>query len=148
MFYVLFKGNSKVAVMRDEYYIPKTTRQSFNYYYNNNKKEGRIGRLHRVGVDLFDAAKFNLGEIDPFYSYRFSHFVVDDNSSYCLPFLERGNNCKYVVLNLLCLQNINNIFKHHYNMHIMLKFYNFILAFHKMDLFIYLTYLLLLTFNF
>lgn len=76
-----------MVVKTPPYFIPKTRKNRRDIYYNGDKAEGRMGGLYEVTYQLQDINhEYNILE------YNYYHFVVDDESSYCLPFIDPGDN--------------------------------------------------------
>lgn len=66
--------------------MSKTRKKRTDVYFNGNKNEGRMGGLYPIFITVFDTNMVKL------MSYTYSHLVVDDESSYCLPFVDPGDN--------------------------------------------------------
>jgi len=95
------KGNSNITVLEGiEYFMSKTKAKRKDVYYNGDKLEGRMGGLYKLNVVLLEVDNNNNTLMKEFMSYDFDHLVVDDNLSYCLPFIDPGPN--WCVL-LLCV---------------------------------------------
>lgn len=56
-------------------------------YFNGDQNEGRMGGQYVFELKLSD----EFGN-ENFFNYQWSHLVVDDESSYCLPFVDPGEN--------------------------------------------------------
>lgn len=69
------------------YYMSKTRSRRTDVYFNGDKSKGRMGGLYTVQVIVLDEKMVN-----KFFNYEFYHLVVDDESSYCLPFVDSGPN--------------------------------------------------------
>lgn len=83
------------------YYIPKTRLKRTDVYFNGDRSEGRMGGKYPVSLGLHD--EFGKEE---FFTYELNHLVVDDESSYCLPFIDPGEN--WCVIYLCSILNHNN----------------------------------------
>lgn len=66
--------------------MPKTRTNRTDVYFNGNKNEGRMGGLYPMSLVVFERNMVKL------MTYNFHHLVVDDESSYCLPFVDPGDN--------------------------------------------------------
>jgi len=83
-----YTGNQNVMVIKTPlYFIPKTLKNRHNIYFNDDKSEGRMGSLYEMTYLIKDIDhRYNILE------YKYYHFVVDDESSYCLPYIDPGDN--------------------------------------------------------
>lgn len=64
------------------------------YINDDDKSEGRIGGLYKSIIRLYDDNK-----TEELVAYEFQHLVVDDELSYCLPFIDYGENwCVNLIL--------------------------------------------------
>ncbi|VVC36587.1 PKD/REJ-like domain,EGF-like domain [Cinara cedri] len=71
------------------YFMSKTRSHRTDVHFNGNKSEHRIGGLYAIQLKVIDQITKKI-----FFSFEFFHLVVDDESSYCLPFVDPGQNCK------------------------------------------------------
>lgn len=70
------------------YYIPKTHYQRTTIYFNDDDhSEGRMGGLYKVTLQMLDP-----NTLIQHLSYDVYHLAVDDELSYCLPFIDPGKN--------------------------------------------------------
>lgn len=87
------KGNSKIMYMANKYWMHKTREGRKDVYFNGDKSEGRMGGLYAVKIEIFSSEEnLDVEDPKPLLVYDYHHLVVDDHSSYCIPFVERGDN--------------------------------------------------------
>lgn len=85
---MLPKGDSKITVLIPRpYYMSKTRVKRTDVYFNGDRKAGRMGGKYMMSAKVYDYEIKN-----EFLSYDFYHLVVDDELSYCLPFIDPGEN--------------------------------------------------------
>lgn len=76
-----------MVVKTPPYFIPKTRKNRRDIYFNDDESESRMGSLHEVTFQIKDVNhEYNILE------YNYYHLVVDDESSYCLPYIDPGDN--------------------------------------------------------
>lgn len=82
------KGGSQITVLKAiPYFIPKTLFTRTDVYFNGDKSGDRMGGSYRIRIIIMDAVMR-----EQFMSFNFHHLVVDDETSYCLPFVDPGKN--------------------------------------------------------
>lgn len=67
--------------------MSKTRTHRTDVYFNGKKSDGRMGGLYPINAIIFDESS-----VEQLMSYNFNHLVIDDESSYCLPFVDPGEN--------------------------------------------------------
>jgi hypothetical protein len=67
--------------------MAKTRVKRTDVYFNGDRSEGRMGGQYLMNLALYDEFA-----TEKFFTYEFNHLVVDDESSYCLPFVDPGEN--------------------------------------------------------
>lgn len=60
---------------------------SIGHYFGDDESEGRMGYQYSIQAQISSSA-FN----HQILALNYSHFVVDDETSYCLPFIVPGKN--------------------------------------------------------
>lgn len=85
------KGNSTVSATVIGYTLYKTKNGREDIYFNKDKNEGRMGGSYQVVLKVYEK-KENLDSPPILFQYQYNHLLVDDNSSYCLPFLDSGKD--------------------------------------------------------
>jgi len=89
--------------VENKYWMHKTRKGREDVYFNGDKSEGRMGGLYAVKIEIYDGEEnLDMEESKPLLVYDYNHLVVDDHSSYCIPFVERGDNwCVMYILSSL-----------------------------------------------
>lgn len=73
------------------YALPKTRNLRINHYFRGKKE--RMGGLYPIKARVYDPDNtHNAGSGVKLLSYKYHHLVVDDETSYCLPFIDPGVN--------------------------------------------------------
>lgn len=73
----------------NDYWFHKTRVGRKDVYFGGVRSLGRMGGLYSMNLQIFDPAEKNS---KPLLIYNYHHLVVDDHSSYCIPYVERGDN--------------------------------------------------------
>lgn len=82
--------------------MSKTRTKRTDVYFNGKKSDGRMGGLYPINAIVFDE-----NSVEQLMSYRFNHLVVDDELSYCLPFVDPGEN--WCVIGIFVLAPYKNM---------------------------------------
>lgn len=87
------KGNSTIMYVVNKYWMPKTREEREDVYFNGDKSEGRMGGLYKIKIVVYDGEEnIDSENAKSLLEYKYHHLVVDDHSSYCIPFIGRGHN--------------------------------------------------------
>jgi len=93
----------------NKYWMHKTRVGREEVYFGRVKSLGRMGGLYTIKIEIYDGDEnLDMEDSEPLLVYDYHHLVVDDHSSYCIPFVERGHNwcVVFVVFCLLILFRI------------------------------------------
>lgn len=85
--YFNYLDSDVMVITTIPYYMVKTRVMRTDVYFNGDRSEGRMGGQYMINMILFDTYG-----TEGFFQYQFYHLVVDDESSYCLPFIDPGEN--------------------------------------------------------
>jgi len=86
------KGNSTVGALVNKYALQKSKAGRRDVYCNGDKSQGRMGGLYKIQLNIFEGLEEGRDSKELLFSYTYYHLLVDDDSTNCIPFIERGQN--------------------------------------------------------